>query len=260
MYEACVIGCGQIGMEVLKELANKFGPDKVAGVDIRALVNEAPPKVAIYTPSSMPDAKVYIISLWTMDSIIETGHILRDKNPALILIESTIDPERIGNIYPNFGEANGEKIVYFPHRFNPNDPEHHIFNQPRVLGSWNENTANKAAEWLVDNNLMRPSHVIIVNPEVAILSKVVENAYRAMEIIIAQELKQYCEDNYIEFEELRNACNTKWNIDIREARDGVKGKCLPKDLNFFTEHYPKGLLFRVGKMLNEEYIKSCNRE
>ena len=30
-------------------------------------------------------------------------------------------------------------------------------------------------------------------------------------------------------EELRKAVNSKWNIDLKEARDGINGKCLPKD-------------------------------
>ena len=36
----------------------------------------------------------------------------------------------------------------------------------------------------------------------------------------------------IDFEEVRKACNTKWNIEILEARDGIKGHCLPKDVRY----------------------------
>jgi UDP-N-acetyl-D-mannosaminuronic acid dehydrogenase len=32
---------------------------------------------------------------------------------------------------------------------------------------------------------------------------------------------------------LRNAINTKWNIKVLEAREGIGGHCLPKDSQMF---------------------------
>jgi UDP-N-acetyl-D-mannosaminuronic acid dehydrogenase len=43
-----------------------------------------------------------------------------------------------------------------------------------------------------------------------------------------------CEELGLKFEEVREACNTKWNIEIPEARDGIKGHCLPKDAEYFA--------------------------
>lgn len=254
MYEACVIGCGQIGMEVLKELSKVFGPKNVAGVDIQPGLF-APDGIWMHGPEAMPDAKVYIISLWTMESIVDSLDQLLSKNPNFILIESTIDPTW------DFGwHRLADKIAFFPHRFNPNDPEHHIFNQPRLLASIVPDLDKQVAKWLVETIGMKPSHVIMVDSEIAQLAKVVENAYRAMEIILAQEIKKVCDDQFVDFEDLRKACNTKWNIDIREAKDGVKGKCLPKDLAFFNKFFQNNMLFRLGEMLNNEYIKSCDKK
>jgi len=257
MYKACVIGCGQIGMGVIKELVKVFGKDNVIGVDKTedAYDNLTNIGVEYRTPSSMPDAEVYIITLWTMDSIIDTASKLENKNPNLIFLESTIDPNRAIEVKFAF-DKHYDKLVYFPHRYNPNDPEHGIYNQIRVLGSDTAETDLDAKAWLVGNGLMNANDVYIVQPDIAIMSKVVENAYRAMEIIMAQELKEFCDYGYLSFEELREACNTKWNIDIREAKDGVKGKCLPKDLAFFNKHYKEGMLFRLGEMLNEQYIRN----
>jgi UDP-N-acetyl-D-mannosaminuronic acid dehydrogenase len=69
--------------------------------------------------------------------------------------------------------------------------------------------------------------------EIAELTKVIENANRYMQIAFAEDLYLYCQANNIGFSELRNALNTKWNVNILEPRDGIGGHCLPKDTKMF---------------------------
>jgi UDP-N-acetyl-D-mannosaminuronic acid dehydrogenase len=45
----------------------------------------------------------------------------------------------------------------------------------------------------------------------------------------------YCKENGVSFSELRNALNTKWNVNVLEPRDGIGGHCLPKDTKMFLE-------------------------
>jgi len=40
------------------------------------------------------------------------------------------------------------------------------------------------------------------------------------------------------FDELRAAMNTKWNVDLPEARDGVGRHCLPKDIRYVMSLAP----------------------
>ncbi|MDW0150636.1 MAG: hypothetical protein QOK89_09650, partial [Nitrososphaeraceae archaeon] len=42
-----------------------------------------------------------------------------------------------------------------------------------------------------------------------------------------------CQANHILFTELRDALNTKWNVEILEPRRGIGGHCLPKDTKMF---------------------------
>ncbi|HYZ60670.1 MAG TPA: hypothetical protein VE544_13510, partial [Nitrososphaeraceae archaeon] len=37
----------------------------------------------------------------------------------------------------------------------------------------------------------------------------------------------------INFAELRDSLNTKWNVNILEPREGIGGHCLPKDTKMF---------------------------
>ena len=71
--------------------------------------------------------------------------------------------------------------------------------------------------------------------EIAETTKIVENAHRYLQIAFAEDLYLYCETNDINFSELRDALNTKWNVNILEPREGIGGHCLPKDSKMFLE-------------------------
>ncbi|HYZ94945.1 MAG TPA: hypothetical protein VE566_04235, partial [Nitrososphaeraceae archaeon] len=69
--------------------------------------------------------------------------------------------------------------------------------------------------------------------EIAELTKIIENAYRYLQIAFAEDLYLYCQANNINFAELRDSLNTKWNVNILEPREGIGGHCLPKDTKMF---------------------------
>ena len=71
--------------------------------------------------------------------------------------------------------------------------------------------------------------------EIAETTKIVENAHRYLQIAFAQELYLYCQENNMNFPELRDALNTKWNVNILEPREGIGGHCLPKDTKMFLQ-------------------------
>src|SRR5215831_17268228 len=71
--------------------------------------------------------------------------------------------------------------------------------------------------------------------ELAEITKIAENAHRYLQIAFAEELYLYCQANNIKFSELRDALNTKWNVEILEPREGIGRHCLPKDTKMFLE-------------------------
>ena len=77
-----------------------------------------------------------------------------------------------------------------------------------------------------------------------------------MEIAFAEELRMVCDNSGINFKELRNAINTKWNIKILEAKEGIGGHCLPKDSQMFLE-FSNNLLvtsmIRAAKLIDQQY-------
>ena len=59
---------------------------------------------------------------------------------------------------------------------------------------------------------------------------IAENCHRYLQVAFAEELYLYCQANNINFLELREALNTKWNVQILEPREG-----LPKDTKMFLQ-------------------------
>ncbi len=255
----CVIGLGEIGGSVFGELLKHQDKFDLVGVDKD--VNKFDTtlgNVEYTTDASKVTADVYIIAVWSMEQIQTVlwdigAHVRNHKS--LVSIESTIDVSKLESLkHTILQNQMWHNIVHVPHRWNPGDPEHGVFNQPRLMGGMSD-AATLLGCMFYAQLMTAPLHE--TDFATASLSKVAENAYRAMEIIIAQEIKKSCDLHGFDWHALRYAMNTKWNIDVREARTGVAGKCLPKDLGIFMSAFPENTLARVMYLLNEDFKKSC---
>jgi UDP-N-acetyl-D-mannosaminuronic acid dehydrogenase len=109
-------------------------------------------------------------------------------------------------------------------------------NNNTVSGSVEGNSNNPGRNDNLDSNknLGIPLHPVS-NVEIAEITKIAENADRYLQIAFAEDLYLYCQANSINFPELREALNTKWNVNILEPRDGIGGHCLPKDTEMFLQ-------------------------
>lgn len=246
--KVCIVGLGEIGWETFKEIAK--GPDTLIGVEIsEQRIKEINPMGYYNIVRVVPqDAEVYIISVYTPQQIRDViSQIDLSKNP-LVVIESTLPPGETKKIVEKYP---GIKLVLFPHRYNPNDPEHHVFNLNRLISAYDDEALFRALDFY--SPFISKRNLFIVDPEIAELSKPLENAYRYIEIAIAEELKMMCEKKGISFDHLRAAMNTKWNIDLKEARNGIGGKCLPKDCNFINSFFDGNMLFRTALMVDKDY-------
>ena len=254
--DVAIIGLGEIGGSVFDEIAQNPGAAglKLIGVDVDP--NRLGPRsyaslATLEFSQTIPVAQVYIVCVWSTDQIMDVLKQIEGLQPtALVSIESTIDPTAVEWLKQT---GMRDRLVAFPHRFNPNDPNHKVFNLNRIIGAFNVGALSMARTFY--SRFMDPALIHSVPFEIAVLAKVTENAYRALEIILAQEIRKVCDDNGTDFDLLRRAVNTKWNIDIKEARDGMGGKCLPKDLGLFNKMFPDFILGRLCVFLNEEYKK-----
>ena len=91
--------------------------------------------------------------------------------------------------------------------------------------------------------------------EIAELTKIVENAHRYLQIAFAEDLYLYCQANNINFAELRDSLNTKWNVNVLEPREGIGGHCLPKDTKMFLNSSKsiKSKIIEAAVQIDAEY-------
>ena len=151
------------------------------------------------------------------------------KEGALVGIDSTVTRGTSKQILELLGHR--LHVAHVPHRFYINDKHEHGVNQTRVMGGCEGCCSEKAKEFY-NKVLEIPVHAVN-SVDVAELSKIIENSYRFMEIAFAEELKMFCDRSGLDFNEVRAAVNTKWNIKVLEAKEGIGGHCLPKDSQMF---------------------------
>ena len=105
-------------------------------------------------------------------------------------------------------------------------------------------------------NLGIPLHPVS-DVEIAEITKIAENAHRYLQIAFAEDIYLYCQANGINFPELREALNTKWNVEILEPRDGIGGHCLPKDTKMFLQSSKsvtaRSKILKASMEVDEEY-------
>ena len=259
--KVCVAGLGQIGLPVA-QYAHAKGLE-VWGYDINPSTVDNARKIGKlkFTSSwkEIPPVDAYIICVTTgqvnespdLSAVFEVSKKISEKANAstLVSIESTIVPGTSKKIFETI--FNGKiNLVHAPHRYWADEPEKHGVNQLRVIGAANPESL-KAGLKLYQDQLGIHMHVCS-SIEVAEMCKITENSHRYLQIAFAEELKMICTKIGLNFDDLRAACNTKWNVDIPEARDGIGRHCLPKDIRYVTSLSPNILLTSAMKV-DKEY-------
>lgn len=262
-----VIGLGQLGLPVAKYIQNRGF--ETYGLDLNRQVMNVAKSYGIKEAQSFSDIDVFVICISThrqddtyspdITGILNIASKIsaEAKNDALVSIESTIPKGTSRRIFEMMNHRH--HVVHVPHRWYALEEDIHGVNQLRVIGgiskcclalglrfygtkiddqniscARNDQGANSSGSSRIYKNLGIPLHPVS-EIEIAELAKIVENSYRYVQIAFAEDLNMYCHKNNINFDELRNAVNTKWNVNLLEARSGIGGHCLPKDVKMFIK-------------------------
>lgn len=257
MDKVVILGLGNIGLPVLRHVSKVFL--KTSGYDIsetavaRAIAN------GLRASPQLEWASIYVVAVNTwyhkgfsdMSAVENCVQKISCINPkALVCFESTLS---IGTCRRLAKEYNLKYAAVCPHRWWKQDEANHGVVQTRVLGAINRESYEKATKFYCD---LRIPAVVVSSTDIAEASKLVENTYFYLRIAYAQELKLMCNSNGIEFSELRRAVNTKWNVDMAEAMNGIGGECLPKDIQFLIESCQSTSLLKGAVASDIQYRKS----
>jgi UDP-N-acetyl-D-mannosaminuronic acid dehydrogenase len=169
------------------------------------------------------------------------------RDGALVSIESTIPRGTSKKVFEILNHR--LHVVHIPHRWYAPEEKEHGVNQLRVIGGMCDCCLKIGIQFYggIENEIYLDATPTskssglgialhpVSNVETAETTKTAENAHRYPQIAFAEELYLYCQANRINFAELRDALNTKLNVEILEPREGIGGHCLPKDTTMFVQ-------------------------
>jgi UDP-N-acetyl-D-glucosamine dehydrogenase len=160
------------------------------------------------------------------------------SDETLVVSESTSYPGTLRDIIipiVNQLKSNDSLKIYFasaPERVNPGDPVWNQKNTPRLVGSLNRESQQRA---LAFYESICDATVSVSTPEVAEAAKLLENTFRLVNIALVNEFTQLCSASGINVHEVIDAAASKpYGFMAFRPGVGVGGHCIPIDPLYLT--------------------------
>jgi UDP-N-acetyl-D-glucosamine dehydrogenase len=161
------------------------------------------------------------------------------KSSSVVVNESTSYPGTLRNVIQtelvrNRGEL-GDIAGYVaaPERVDPKNLSFNHANTPRVLGGDNSQQVQRVSLFY---RSLGPEVTIVSSPEAAELSKLIENAFRLVNISFVNELTPYASAIGVDLIEVLNAAATKpFGFMKFTPGPGVGGHCIPVDPHYLLD-------------------------
>lgn len=229
--------------------------------------------------AEMPEARAYIIAVptpfqpdhtadlsYVQSAVTAVAPQLRPG--AIVVIESTSPPgttqtvtEWLAELRPDLkmpreGEAQPDiHVAHCPERVLPGSIMVEMVLNDRVIGGITQQCAEKAAEIY---RVFCQGEIQLCDAASAEMAKLVENAYRDVNIAFANELSMICDQIGLDVWEVIKMANHHPRVNILKPGPGVGGHCIAVDPWFIVGAAP-GLakLIRVAREVNDskpEYV------
>ncbi len=286
--KVCVLGLGYVGLPTAAVLA-KSGHE-VLGVDINKKVVNTINKgdIHIYEPdldiivkkavqenkiraSMVPEnSDVYLIVVPTplskhkepdMKYVNQVVYsvIPHLTSKSLLILESTSpvgSTEKIQNTIRNFRpdlfDDRGNPIFYLAHcpeRVLPGNVIVELIENDRVVGGINKKSTIAAKSFY---ETFVKGKIYCTDSKTAEMTKLVENAFRDVNIAFANELSMICDENNINVLELIELANKHPRVNILKPGAGVGGHCIAVDPWFVVAHNKeKSKLIKTAREIND---------
>ncbi len=160
---------------------------------------------------------------------------------AVLIIESTISPGSIDKyIRPQIekrGFIIGEDVhlVHAPERIIPGNMIYELEHNSRTIGADNPVIGEKVKKLY---SRFCKGEIIVTDIRTAEMTKVVENAYRDVNIAFANELVKICRADNMDVYEIIRIANKHPRVNILQPGPGVGGHCISVDPWFLVGDYP----------------------
>lgn len=207
--------------------------------------------ISVPTPNADDEYKSCDMS-YVMSSINSILPFLKERNT--IIVESTMAPRSMDDyikpLVQEKGFTIGEDIylVHCPERVLPGQIMHELIYNNRIVGGITENCTDagiKVYATFVKGELIR------TNARAAEMSKLMENTFRDVNIALANEMIQICNDLEIDGMEVIEMANKHPRVNIHSPGPGVGGHCLAVDPYFIISKSPqKANLINTARQIN----------
>lgn len=260
MYKIGIIGCGYIGLSLIKLLNSKYS---IIGYDISKLrINELRliynNNNLYYTTnhSLLSQCNVFIIAISTnvnknkqinKTKFLNICKILNKyvKSNTIIILESSIYIGGTRELFSSF-LLRDVYVGFSPERISPDEYED-IQNIPKIISGLNTESLNNIYLFYntIFNNIIKVS-----TTEVAELCKLYENCFRVINIAYVNEIADLAKEYNIDFMEVLNASKTKpFGFMPFYPSFGIGGSCLPNNPYYLMQNY-KNKLPILNKSIN----------
>ncbi|HHV82833.1 MAG TPA: nucleotide sugar dehydrogenase [Tepidanaerobacter syntrophicus] len=183
--------------------------------------------------------------------------VLQTEN--LVVLESTSPPGTTKDILVPILAKSGLKVgeelfvAYCPERVLPGVIIEEIVNNNRIIGGVNRKSAEIAKR--IYSSFVK-GNIFLTDATTAEMVKLMENTFRDVNIALANELANICEELGINVWEAIELANKHPRINYHKPGPGVGGHCIPIDPWFIVEKFPeKTQLIRQSRDINDRQPK-----
>ena len=270
-------GCDVVGVDTSQSVVDTInrGDIHIEEVDLDGLVQAVVARGSLRATSEMPVADVYVIAVPTPFEkgdahTPDTGHVMAAadaiapviKPGALVIVESTCPVgttdavrDRLAALRPDLsmpGIAIGTPdiaIAYCPERVLPGRILEELVHNDRSVGGITPRCARKALAFY--KRFVR-GECVTTNARTAEMTKLVENAFRDVNIAFANELSIIADKQSLDVWEVIRLANRHPRVNILQPGPGVGGHCIAVDPWFIVHGAPEdSRLIRNAREVND---------
>lgn len=215
-----------------------------------------------------------------LNSIDKIIKVLKKKD--LIIIETTSEVgttemiqkyiyKKKKSLFDNSYNKPSFFIAYCPERVFPGNAIFEIKNNPRLIGGINKKSNIEAKNFFKSFC----KKIFLTDSKIAETAKLIENAYRNVQIGFVNELANYAEKNKLDVSKIIKLSNLHPRINLLKPGIGVGGHCIPIDPYFLiknkskdfkliqasiqaNENRPKIISDNLKKIIKKKKIKELN--
>ncbi len=291
MQRVAIVGLGYIGLPTAAALSTRgvdvigvdVNPRTVEAVN-RGQVSYAEPDLAVavsgalsmghlHATTEMPQADAYLVAVPTPfkgENQADLSYVRaaieaiapKLRGGEVVILESTSPPgttrrmsEWMADLrpdlnFPHIADVTPDvHVAHCPERVLPGRIMIEIVTNDRVVGGLTRACAHRAAQIYA---IFCQGDLLITDAESAEMAKLVENAYRDVNIAFANELSLICDHLKLDVWEVIKMANHHPRVNILQPGPGVGGHCIAVDPWFIVESAPDlARLIRTAREVND---------